>query len=295
MVRKKHGEAPVRKTRKKAAKKVAAKSGKAAKPATGPRSILERAAAKKRARAASDKMQPTRAPPCQDAARDKKVVVQKRGEHPVDTLARATAKKRAGKRLNPATNIDDERSQFKLGPLGPEVIDDISRMLRAGLHRTIAERLLGLSKGRIATWIARGKQSREAIEAWHDAHDDLVQAGGTKVQFRKLGKQPEFDMYALFHACVLRAEAEGEKTCVAGIVNAAMGKDELPADWKANAWLLSRRYNKRWGAYAERSMTEEEDQVDGGDGKDDTAVDRLAGVLDEMFGKRIEDADELAK
>lgn len=280
MVRKVHGAAP--------------KPKKAAKKTAKPRSILDRASAKKRGKKAAATRKPTTVAPSKDRRRSAKVVVEKPGEHPVDTLARARDKERRTGASNPASNIDDERSQFRRGPLDEVVLDDVCRMLRTGIHRVIAERLLGLSKGRIAKWIAHGKASREAIETWHDAHDELVQGRARPSAFKKLGKQPELDIFALFHCCVLEAEATGEQTCVACIVNAAVGRYsivtksgevvEAGPDWRANAWLLSRRYGKRWGSHVERVATEEEDLGDSKVGQQ-SAVDRLAGVLNEMFGK----------
>jgi hypothetical protein len=256
MARHRHGDAPKKKaSKKKVAKKSAGKS------------LLERAAAKKRTKAAAATMAPNRAPKSKDVRLDDKVLLQKDGEHPVDTIARS--KNRSGRHgpVNLRTNIDEERSRFRTRILDPEMIDDVCRMLRAGLHRVTAERLLGLSSGRIKRWIRRGKQSREAIESWHEAHDDAAQDGQ---DFD--GEAPEFDIYALFHACVLEAESEGEQTAVSGIINAAIGAGETSPDWRANAWLLSRRYPKRWGAYAERELIEEEDQVNGTEGRTKSAT-----------------------
>lgn len=291
MARVRHGEKPARK---KSTKKVA-----------GTGSLLQRAAAKKRGRKAAETMEPTLAPPSQQKRRAAKPIAMKAGEHPVDTLRTAKMRENIPGPTNPAMPIDQERSQFRLGPLDRQVIDDVCRMLRAGLHRVTVERLLGLSEGRIKTWIRRGKLAREDIETWHDAHDDLVQGSSRPSAFKKLGPIPEWDMFALFHACVLEAESKGEKTCVTGIIDAAMGRNVDPddpeagghPDWRANAWLLSRRYGKRWGSFAERHPVEEEDQVSGGDGRQHSAVDRLGDLLDEMFGRsRLEtDADELAK
>ncbi len=281
MARHRHGEAPARKkSTKKAGKK------KAAKKSSG-QSLLERAAAKKRTKQAAARMAPEKAPRSKDVRLDGEVLVQKSGEHPVDTIARARNKKGTHGAVNLRTNIDEERSRFRTRRLDEEMIDDVCRMLRAGVHRVVAERLLGLSNGRIKKWIRRGKQSREAIESWHEAHDDAVQDGN---EFE--GEPPEFDVYALFHACVLEAEAEGERTCVAGIINAAMGAGETPPEWRANAWLLSRKYGKRWGTMAEREPVEEEDQVNGGEGRVKSATERMADVLQEMFGKQVDASTE---
>ena len=286
MVRKRHSDVPPKKKagKKKVAKKKAGKS------------LLERAAAKKRTRKAAGSMAPKTVATSKDQRLDTEVVRTKRGQHPVDAMAQARAKQRVLGSKSPASPIDDERAEFRSGPLSEEVIADVCRMLRFSLHRETVERLLGLSRGRIKKWIRRGKESREKIEAWHEAHDDLVQAGKTSARaVRKLGKPPDFDIYALFHACVLTAEASGEKTAVAAIIDAAKGghvigsRDgvdiETGPDWKANAWLLSRRYNKRWGSYAEREMSEEEDQIEGNEGKRKSAVERMADTLDEMFGR----------
>lgn len=263
---------------------------------TAGKSLLERAAAKKRTKAAAETMAPDEVAPSTDKRLDTEVVRAKSGEHPVDTIANARAKDRTKRGTNLASPIDNERAKFRSGPLNEEIINDVCRMLRYSLHREIVERLLGLSRGRIKKWIRRGKESREKIEAWHEAHDDIMQGDQPMTaKLRALGKRPEFDMYALFHACVLEAEAGGEKTAVAAIIDAAAGGfvtrsgDQATTvtapDWKAQAWLLSRRYNKRWGSGAERQMSEEEDDVNGNEGNRKSAVDRLADSLDEMFGR----------
>lgn len=296
MARQKHGDPPKRAGKKKSVKKKVAK--KVAKKKSG-KSVLERAAAKKRAKKAVDAMAPTLAPKSQDKRLEPEIVYAEPGVHPIDTLGRNRKKLEIPRGVNPISPIEEERADFRSGPLSEDIIADICRMLRFTLHRETVERLLGLSRGRIKKWIRRGKGSREAIEAWHDAHDELVQSRARPSAFKKLGAQPNFDLYATLHACVLAAEAAGEKTAVGGIVDCAVGgrivitksgdEVEVGPDWKASAWLLSRKYNKRWGAYAEREMSEEEDQVDGTEGNRRSAVDRLADTLDEMFGKRVEE------
>jgi hypothetical protein len=285
MARHRHGDPP---TRKKAAKKKVAKKAakKTAKNSAG-KSLLERAAAKKRTKAAAETMAPKRAPKSKDVRLDDKVLLQKDGEHPVDTIAKARNKSGRHGAVNLRTNIDEERSRFRTRQLDEQMIDDVCRMLRAGVHRVTTERLLGLSNGRIKKWIRRGKQSREAIESWHEAHDDAVQDGQ---EFE--GEAPAFDIYALFHACVLEAESEGEQTAVSGIINAAIGAGETSPDWRANAWLLSRRYPKRWGSYAEREMVEEEDQINGTEGRTKSATERLAEALTEMVGRQPKSDEE---
>lgn len=271
MVRIRDGEKPARK------KKSAKKTGK---------SLLERAAAKKRTKVAASTMAPTKVARSSNKRMATDIVRTKRGEHPVDALANSRSKSREKGGKTHRSPIDEERSKFRLGPLSDEIIADVCRMLRYSLHREVVERLLGLSRGKIKRWIRRGKESREKLEAWHEEHDDLVQAGSSsEAAQEQLGAAPEFDIFATFHACVLVAESEGERLAVGGIVNAAIGAGGCPPDWKANAWLLSRRYNKRWGSYAERSLTEEEDLVDGTEANQRSAVDRLADTLDEMFGR----------
>jgi len=286
MARQKHGDAPKKKAaRKKAGKKVA-KAGS---------SLLERAAAKKRAKEAAGTMAPTLAPPSRDKHYNTDPPKVREGEHPVDTVAAATSKVRAKTggpaRMRPP--VDREISQFRRGPLSLEVIDDTCRMLRNTFHRETVERSLGLSKGRIAKWIRAGKASRETIEAWHDRHDTMIIDGQTTEQvIEEIGSEPEWNMYALFHACVLEAEASGEQSAVSAIHNAAIGVDGLPPDWKAASWLLSRRYNKRWGSYAERSMVEEEDSVFGGEKTTKSATERLAETLEEMCSRRPSEPEE---
>ena len=295
MTRKRHSDEPAK-------KKASKKSGKKASKKVAGKSLLERAAAKKRTATAASKIAPKLAPPSKDKRLAAEVVLAQDGAHPVDTLARTKAKSRRAGPQNPRSPIDDERAEFRSGPLTEEIIADVCRMLRFSLHRETVERLLGLSRGRIKKWIRYGKESREKIEAWHDSHDELVQGGKTSAAaIKEIGPQPDFDMYALFHACVLSAEANGEKTALAAIIDAAQGgyvtssnatgQTETAPDWKAQAWLLSRRYNKRWGSFAQREGAEEEDQVEGAEGKQRSAVDRLADTLDQMFGKRDESGD----
>lgn len=296
MARQRHGDPPPK--RKKAAKKKAGKkvANKVA-PKSG-KSLLERAAAKKRTKSIAATMEPTRVAKSTDARLDTEVIYPKQGEHPADAIARDRTKRPKAGGRNPLSPIDEERAQFRRGPLSEDTIADICRMLRFTLHRETVERLLGLSKGRIKRWIQRGKASREKIETWHDRHDELVEDGMTSAKaVKKVGPEPDLDLYATLHACVLMAEATGEKTAVASIVDASMGTagelgdsgepgtPGIPADWRASAWLLSRKYNKRWGSYAERQMTEEEDAVDGNETQKLSAVDRLANVLAEMVGK----------
>ena len=255
-------------------------------------SLLQRAAAKKRTKAAADTMAPTKVPPSKDAHRDTEIIFVKKGEHGADAFHRDRMRRPESKGTTVKTPIDDERSQFLKGPLSEMHIDMVCRCLRFPLHRETTERLLGLSKGRIKTWIRRGKVSRDKIEAWHDEHDNLVQDDGltSDKAVAKIGPQPEFDIFATFHACVLVAEGLGEKTAIGWIVDAAtMGVDP---DWRAGAWLLSRKYAKRWGSYAERQMSDEEDQVHGDEKQKLSAVDRLAGVLEDMFGKE-KDTDDV--
>lgn len=281
MVRQAHGAAP---KRKKAAKKKAAK--KVAKKSTG-KSLRERAAAKKRTRKIADTLpREPDAPPSKETTRySAEVVPAEPGEHPVDTIHAARVRGEGRKTLR--TPVDDERCGFRKGPLSPWIIEDICRFLRYGCHRVTAERLMGLSPGRIKTWIQLGRKSREVLDAWHDKYDGLIEAGVPEAKAAKrMGAEPEPNVYALLHACISEAEANGEKTSVGHIVDAAVG-----GDWRASAWFLSRRYNKRWGEHAAKGLTSEEDD-ETPDGQGQSATEKLAEVLEDMFGRRKASAED---
>ena len=181
MARKKHDDS-------KPAKKVAKK--KVGKKKAG-KSLLERASAKKRSGAAAATMAPTLTRPSTNKDIDPKIVLAKKGEHPVDTLAAAKAKTRTRHGTSPRSPIDRERSEFLKGPLTEVHIELICTQLRYTLHRETIERLLGLGSGRIKRWIRMGKDCREGIEAWHDSHAKLERDKAKPAEFRRLGPEPE--------------------------------------------------------------------------------------------------------
>ncbi len=278
MVRRPHGApAPKRAAKKKTAKKAG-------------KSLRERAAAKKLTKKIADSLPQEPLAASSTAARlAPTVVVVEPGEDPVDTLGFRKVDDRKGAQ-NQRTPIDDERSGYRKGPLTVEWIDDICRHLRYGLHRTTTERLMGFGKGRIGAWVKRSRANRAELDAWQAKLDDAIEAGlDEDAAIASAGPGPDVNMFALLHACMLTAEAKGEQSCVGAIVNAA-----IEGDWRANAWFLSRRYGKRWGEAAAKGIGPEEDDETAGEEQKKSSVERLAGVLEEMFGRRaaIDESEE---
>jgi hypothetical protein len=69
---------------------------------------------------------------------------------------------------------------------------------------------------------------------------DWMQRGGDEKSESKYVEEHPVEPYKSFARDVRRAEAEGEAALIADI--RAAGK----VDWKANAWIASRRHNDRW-------------------------------------------------
>jgi hypothetical protein len=91
----------------------------------------------------------------------------------------------------------------------PEVTDKILNLIRTGNYRETACAAAGVAPQVMREWLRRGAT----------------------------GEEP----YATFSRQMDEAEAQAESRHVLTITSAS--KD----DWRAAAWILSRKYNKRWG------------------------------------------------
>jgi Transposase len=102
--------------------------------------------------------------------------------------------------------------------LSPEVEARIVAAVSAGAHLSVAARAAGVSRQTLHRWRARGAEDGDG------PHHELAMA-------------------------LERAEAEAELRQVALIARAAQ------SEWRAGAWLLSRRAPERWGrGAAERAL-----------------------------------------
>lgn len=106
--------------------------------------------------------------------------------------------------------------------LTPEVTDTICQYIRAGSYMVQAANAAGVAKRTVNIWLKHAEESREK---------NVV------------------DRYTEFADAVELAIAEAEARDVAVISNAAMH------DWKAAAWLLEKKYPKRWGSRREIELT----------------------------------------
>jgi len=101
--------------------------------------------------------------------------------------------------------------------LTPDVIENVTAMLRAGCHDRVALKAANVPPSTFADWMRRGQSSRPG--------DEL---------FRELRQRVE------------QARAQGEARLVALLARQA------EQDWHVAAWMLERRYPERWARTAVR-------------------------------------------
>jgi hypothetical protein len=136
--------------------------------------------------------------------------------------------------------------------LTPEVHEAIVESIRAGSYRSTAAAKAGVHRNRLAEWEGRGES----------------------------GEEP----YAAFACALQKAEAEAEERLLDEIRNAqpsVTGEGGHGPDlWQAKAWIMERRWPKRWAARVRQAVTEELDAF----------TDRLQRKLDEATYRRVLDA-----
>lgn len=101
-----------------------------------------------------------------------------------------------------------------MSKLTPEVREQIVQILKLGHYIETAAAYAGISKQTLYNWLRRGAREKKGI--YHD-----------------------------FHREVTRALAEAEIRELAYI-----DKSAKKGSWQAAAWILSRRFPKRWGKEA---------------------------------------------
>lgn len=126
--------------------------------------------------------------------------------------------------------------------------------LRKGLFRYNAAAIAGVSERTMKRWVARGRDNLSEIEAWEDAAES---AETDETDGEDLGECPEINKFGRFVIAVSIAEAAAEAESLLTIQNAGI------KDWRAAAWYLERKYNKRYGSGALRTdLPTEDDFVD---------------------------------
>jgi hypothetical protein len=134
------------------------------------------------------------------------------------------------KRAVPSGNHKGKKRHASNGPVinrragenlcTPEMIENITHLIRAGNYRDVAAASVGISRSTLIEWLTRGAR----------------------------GEQP----YATLAAAVEKADAMAEVRDVVMIGKAA----EL--HWQAAAWRLERKNPKRWGRKDAMEITGDE-------------------------------------
>lgn len=104
----------------------------------------------------------------------------------------------------------------------PEMVDKITKLIRAGNYAHIAASCCGISTSTFHNWLLRGGR----------------------------GELP----YRLLVEAVEKAKAEDEAGTTAQI------RQHGSTHWQALAWMLERKYNKRWGRRDALEITGDEDK-----------------------------------
>jgi transposase len=136
--------------------------------------------------------------------------------------------------------------------LTPEVQAVVIEAIKRGNYRDTAAKLAGVTRQTLWNWEQRGET----------------------------GEAP----YAAFFDALQKAEAEAESMLLEEIRHAQPsipGEGGRGADlWQAKAWLMERRWPKRWAQRVRQAVTEELDAF----------TDRLQKKLDEATYRRVLDA-----
>lgn len=110
----------------------------------------------------------------------------------------------------------------------PEVTRLVAELVAAGLTIPVACKAIGVSKPSWASWNAKGRKH---------------EADGTDSQYREWWE----------------AMCEAKASCEANLIR--MVSAGSASDWKAAAWVLERRYSKRWGKPEHRPESDAGDDL----------------------------------
>lgn len=135
--------------------------------------------------------------------------------------------------------------------LTPEIATALLEALRAGNFRQTAARAAGITKRTLSRWLAKGEERPRS-------------------------------RYGRFRIEVLRAEQDAEANALRVVITAG------PADWRAAAWFLERKYPQRWARRDPQRL-----ELTGKDGgplellhglTDEERVSRIAAIFGVQFG-----------
>jgi hypothetical protein len=146
----------------------------------------------------------------------------------------------------------------------PELTEEFAKLLRAGNYFECACGYCGITMKTGYNWLNWGE---EALEAADGIEEDVPE-----------GNQRAYAHF--FHTTQVAAHS-AEIRNVALIQQAAQGGGE--GDWRAAAWWLEKRYQKRWG------MKTEQHELTGANGAPLFAVVKLG---DDDAGGGLEDAPD---
>lgn len=136
--------------------------------------------------------------------------------------------------------------------LTPEVQETIIAAIRSGNYKATACSLAGIHRDTLHSWEVRGAAGEEPFASFSDA--------------------------------LQKAEAEAEADLLTEIRTAQSSTPgpggNGPDLWQAKAWIMERRWPKRWAARVRTAVTEELDAF----------TDRLARRLDEATYRKVMDA-----
>jgi hypothetical protein len=155
--------------------------------------------------------------------------------------------------------------------LTPELQDRICNFLRAGAYVETAAQACGVNKTTLYLWLKRGaKEPGTPFEAFSNA----VQEAMAYAELRDI---------RTIDSVAIGAPAELDK-------EGRQIRPAIPADWKAAAWRLERKFPKRWG------RKQQIQHFEGGEGsgefKQGDFHSQLLGLMEEINGKGETDGEE---
>lgn len=156
----------------------------------------------------------------------------------------------------------------------PQIREQIIALVESGAFFEEAAAIVGVTSRTVREWRSRGRDNLEAI---HD-YEERELAG----EVDEDEKMPKLDMFGAFELNI---------SCARALANFDdLERIRAAPDWRAVAWVLERRDNKRFGSGSQRLDLPGEGEID------DVAeaetifferIDRIRGVL-----KRVRDGEE---
>lgn len=145
----------------------------------------------------------------------------------------------------------------------PDLMATVQIALRTGSFRSTAAIYAGITRQTFHRWITRAEEILDQREAPDFQPSEPLPRprrradlpAWRKAETERQRRQEEEDLYVDFFYAVQDAEASAEVSLEASIF--------ASDDWRAKAWLLERRFSKRWGLpRQERTRDKEEEDPD---------------------------------